>query len=163
MRIFTFFAFVLLASFSVPVVVSAQSADGVGCISNSDCISGYCTPGNVSSRVCATNTAGGTNNGGGTAIGGTNTGTTLVNPLKAGTSLESFLRDILSFVIRIGTIVVILMLVFVGFKFVTARGEPGKITEARGMLLWTIVGALVLLGAQAISSGIQATVQSLGG
>ena len=72
-----------------------------------------------------------------------------------------FLNRILAFVIRIGTVVVILMLVFVGYKFVAAQGEPGKITEARQMLLWTVVGALILLGAQAIAKGIEATVRAL--
>ncbi|MFA6503071.1 MAG: hypothetical protein WCT45_02345 [Candidatus Paceibacterota bacterium] len=89
--------------------------------------------------------------------------TTLMNPLKAGTDLESFLNEILSFIIRIGTIAIILMIVYVGYKFVVAQGAPGKLEEARGMLLWTIIGALVLLGAQAISLSIQATVKALGG
>ena len=95
--------------------------------------------------------------------GGSGQSVTLMNPLKSGTSLESFLGNILDFIIRIGTIVVILMLVFVGYKFVVAQGSDTKLTEARGMLLWTIIGALVLLGAQAISLAIQATVKSLGG
>lgn len=92
---------------------------------------------------------------------------TLKNPL--GTSCNSantdclmnFLNKILAFVIKIGTVVVILMLVFVGYKFVAAQGAPGKIEEARTMLLWTVIGALVLLGAQAISSAIQATVTAI--
>lgn len=100
---------------------------------------------------------------GGTNTGASGQGTTLMNPLKSGTSLESFLKSILQFVIRIGTIAIILMLVFVGYKFVVAQGAPGAIEEARTMLLWTVIGALVLLGAQAIASAIQATVQSLGG
>lgn len=94
---------------------------------------------------------------------------TLLNPL--GTSCNStntdclgnFLINILDFVVRIGSIVVILMLVFVGYKFVVAQGNDSKIIEARSMLLWTVVGALILLGAQAIAIGIQATVQALGG
>ena len=90
-------------------------------------------------------------------------GTTLINPLKSGTSLESFLNDILEFVIRIGTIAVILMIVYVGYLFVVARGEPAKITEARKAFLWTIVGSLILLGAQAISKALEATVKALGG
>lgn len=88
---------------------------------------------------------------------------TLINPLNSGTSLESFLLNILDFVIRIGTVVVILMMVYVGFKFVTAQGNDTKISEAKTMLLWTVVGALILLGAKAIALGIKATVQSLGG
>lgn len=92
---------------------------------------------------------------------GSGSNVTLINPLQGGTSLESFLNNILAFVIRIGTIVVILMLVYVGYLFVVARGEPAKITEARSALLWTVVGALILLGAQAIAIGITATVKAL--
>ena len=63
--------------------------------------------------------------------------------------------------INIGTVVIILMLVYVGFLFVVAQGKDTEITKARTALLWTVVGALVLLGAKAISLGIQATVQAL--
>ena len=63
--------------------------------------------------------------------------------------------------VRIGAIIVVLMVVYVGYKFVVAQGEPGKISEARQMLLWTIVGALILLGAQAIALAIKATVDAL--
>ncbi len=92
---------------------------------------------------------------------------TLVNPLNLGncgsngTCLEALLNNILDFVIRIGTIAIILMIVFVGYKFVIARDNSGKLEEARRMLLWTVVGALILLGAKAISLGIQATVGAL--
>ena len=53
------------------------------------------------------------------------------------------------------------MLIYVGYLFVVARGVPGEITKAKDALLWTVVGALILLGAQAISLGIQATVAAL--
>ncbi len=75
----------------------------------------------------------------------------------------NFLNSILKLAIQIGAVVVVLMLVYVGFLFVVAQGEPAKITAARSALLWTVIGALVLLGAQAIASGIQATIQALGG
>lgn len=93
---------------------------------------------------------------------------TLINPLNLGNCstadggcLNAFLQAVLNFVIQIGTIIVILMLVYIGFKFVVAQGEPGKISEARQMLLWTVIGALILLGAKVIATGIQATVQAL--
>lgn len=102
---------------------------------------------------------------------GVDTGTSvkLINPLNTGagdcsatnTCLSAFLTNILNFVVNIGTVVVILMLVYVGFLFVVARGVPGKIEEARKALLWTVVGALILLGAKAIAIGIQATVQAI--
>ena len=58
-------------------------------------------------------------------------------------------------------VVVILMLVYVGYLFVVAQGSDTKITEARKALLWTIVGALILLGSQAIAIAIRETVQAL--
>lgn len=88
---------------------------------------------------------------------------TLINPLKSGTSLSSFLTMILQFVIKLGTIAIILMLVYVGYLFVAAQGNPAKISAARQALLWTVVGGLILLGSQAIATAIQATVTAIGG
>ncbi len=85
----------------------------------------------------------------------------LINPLKGSGNLMSFLQSILDFVIKIGTVVVILMIVFVGYKFVVAQGAPDKIKEARDALLWTLIGALILLGSKAIAIGIEATVKAL--
>ncbi|MFA5942283.1 MAG: hypothetical protein WC798_01270 [Candidatus Paceibacterota bacterium] len=86
---------------------------------------------------------------------------TLVNPLGEGVGLFGLLDKILQLVVRIGTIAIILILVYIGYLFVAARGVPGKIEEARRALLWTVVGALILLGAQAIALGISATVQAI--
>lgn len=102
--------------------------------------------------------------GSGSQSGGIGTGAQnrLVNPLGEGTTIPSFLNDILSIVTDIiGPVVVILMLVYVGFLFVTAQGNSTKISAAREMLLWTVVGALILLGAKVIALGIQATVDAL--
>lgn len=167
---------IIIASLGAPLLASAQNCTGVSegcsfggrpgtCVFDSGKGGLYCE---------TTASTGGSGTIIGTQSGGTGTvnptmsppsnsgaGTTLINPLQGGGSLEGFLFNILAFVIRIGTIVVILMTVFVGYKFVAARGEPGKITEARSMLLWTVVGALILLGSQAIAIGIKATVQAL--
>lgn len=100
-----------------------------------------------------------------TGSGGKNV--TLINPLNSGDCtpngdcLMAFLNKILDLVIRIGSIAVILMLVWVGYLFVVAQGNGEKIAEARHALLWTLIGALILLGAKAISFGIEATVKAL--
>ena len=92
----------------------------------------------------------------------TNTGSdiTLTNPLSA-PDLPTFLNQILGFLIKIGGIVITFMVVYVGFKFVMAQGEPGPLAEAKQMLMWTLIGAAILLGAQAISLAIQQTVQAI--
>lgn len=104
---------------------------------------------------------GGYYGGGDSSSGGGDSGGALINPLQGGGDLWGLLNGILRFVINIGAIVVVLMMVYVGFKFVTARGNETAVTEAKKMLLWTVVGALILLGAQAISLGIRATVEAL--
>jgi len=143
--------------------------NGSSCYRSAQCASGCCNDGGACATAdsCAT-----TNNqspqgpvGAQTQSpqGPTGSGQniTLINPLGAGTNVEKLVNQILAFVIRIGSIVVILMMVYVGYLFVIARGNPTEITKARQALLWTVVGALILLGAQAISLGIQATVQAL--
>lgn len=92
----------------------------------------------------------------------------LINPLNLGNCnnasggcLNTFLNKILDFVIDIGAIIVMLMLVYVGYLFVVTQGNETKLTEAKNALLWTLIGALILLGAKAISIGIQETVKAL--
>ncbi len=148
---------------------------GATCGSSGVCVANAVTPPPPPPPPAATTATGGSA-GSGTATGGSvGSGTvaqpvTLINPLKGvdcasgtGNCLLAFLNNILTFVIEIGTVIIILMLVFVGYKFVAAQGSDSKITEARTMLLWTVIGALVLLGAKAISLGILSTVQALGG
>lgn len=151
-----FFAVAPLASAvqSGPTATAAQCdpTAGTGCQTGFTCqLSGDGTGVCVQSGPAATN--------GTTASGPSQQ---LLNPLKSGTSLESLLKNILDFMIRIGTIFIILMIVYIGFRFVAAQGEPGELQKAREMLMWTVVGALILLGAQAISSAIEATAKALG-
>ncbi len=84
----------------------------------------------------------------------------LVNPLRAG-SIPELLAIVLQGLVQIGSIILVLMLVWVGFQFVVAQGNEEKIRGAREALMWTVIGGLVLLGAQAIATLIQATVNAL--
>ena len=85
----------------------------------------------------------------------------LENPLNNIDSLEGLLAAILDAVVDIGVIIVTLALIYVGFKFVVAQGNEERIKEARGALMWTVIGALILLGAKGISIVIQQTVSGL--
>lgn len=100
--------------------------------------------------------------GGSPASGGTSgSGGGLVNPLNSISSLPELLRAILGGVVQIGAIFLTVMIVYVGFLFVAARGNEEKISSARSALLWTIIGGLILLGASAIELVIEATVKTL--
>jgi hypothetical protein len=100
---------------------------------------------------------------GDTGSGNTQTasnGSTLANPLKFN-SLNDLLTAVLKAVIQIGTIVLTLALIYVGFRFIAARGNEEKIRSARTALMWTVIGGLILLGATAIQAVITSTVSSI--
>lgn len=108
--------------------------------------------------------SGGTNAGSPITSGGTNAGSqatgALKNPLKYD-SLNDLLTAVLKAVIDLGSIILTLALVWVGFKFVAARGNEEAIRSARAALMWTVIGGLILLGATAIQSVITSTVSSI--
>lgn len=100
-------------------------------------------------------------NSGGDDLGTNATSQMLVNPLKGIDSLPKLLEVVLKAVVQLGAIVLTLAIIYVGFLFVAARGNPEKLKVARTALVWTLIGGLILLGAQAISTAIQSTVETL--
>ena len=72
-----------------------------------------------------------------------------------------FLKEILKAVIKIGIPLIVLAIIYSGFLFVTAMGNPEKLTKAKDALLWSLVGAAVLLGAWAIAELIVTTIPKL--
>jgi len=110
------------------------------------------------------NTPAGTGAGANTPAGtgaGTSDGVVLQNPLNNIHSLPDLLNAILSAVIELGGILLTIMLIYVGFLFVMAQGNPEEISRARSALIWVLIGGLILLGAKGISLVIQETVKSL--
>jgi len=80
----------------------------------------------------------------------------LPNPLVGGVdSLHALLKIILTnIVLPIGSIVVVLMIIYSGFLFVTARGSEDKIEKAKHVLTYVVIGTAILFGSVVISSVI---------
>jgi len=87
--------------------------------------------------------------------------TGLKNPLGKIADLPAFMNAILDAVVNLGTILLVLALVYIGFQFVVAQGNEEKLKSARSALMWTVIGGLVLLGAKTLGLVIQGTVESL--
>ncbi len=86
------------------------------------------------------------------------------NPLGSETStVNTLLTKLLDVLIDLGLPVLVLFIVYAGFKYITAQGNETKVTEAHKALWWAVIGGTVLLGAKVIQTAIQATVKSLGG
>ena len=94
--------------------------------------------------------------------GGSGEGTiTIPNPTKAGSDIMSILYAILNnIVMPIAAVAVVLWIIWAGFQYLLAQGNPAKITKANQQLLWSLIGAGVLLGAAGISKVVQNTVNT---
>ena len=72
-------------------------------------------------------------------------------------ALGTIIDAILAVLWAIAVTVVIFTFVLAGFKFFTAQGEPGKIREARIVVIYGLVGTVVIL----LSVSVLFTVRNL--
>ncbi len=88
----------------------------------------------------------------------------ITNPLGGSVNtINALITKILEIVIQIGLPVIALSIVYTGFLFIKARGNEGELTKAKETLLWTVIGAGVILGAFVIQKAICGTIEGLGG
>jgi hypothetical protein len=87
---------------------------------------------------------------------------TICNPIPSVDSVPELIRIFLEGALKIGIPVVALAVIYSGFLFVAARGNPEKLNKAKDALLYTLIGAAILLGSWAIAELISATVVELG-
>jgi hypothetical protein len=83
------------------------------------------------------------------------------NPLGGINDLNGLIVAILSIVLVIGVPIITLAIIYCGFLFVQAQGNSEEITQAKSALLYTIIGAALLLGAFVIANAIQGTVNDI--
>ncbi len=85
----------------------------------------------------------------------------LVNPLSVNNFCD-LIKVVLQAILVIGVPIAVMFLVYVGFKFVLAQGNPEKIKEAQRNFFNTIIGIAIFLGALTIAEVIQSTLSNLG-
>lgn len=96
-----------------------------------------------------------------TNSGGSSGGFSIENPLKFG-SFCQLLKGLLGAIVAIGIPVAVIFLVWVGFKFVLARGNSTEIENAKRSFVHTVLGIAIFLGAWVIAQVISATVSQFG-
>jgi len=85
-------------------------------------------------------------------------GQSLQNPLKS-QSITEFLLTIIEVLLIFALPIIVLFIMYAGFLYVTARGDETKIKKAHAALTWSIVGGVIVLGAELIINVIQETVR----
>ena len=86
----------------------------------------------------------------------------LENPLgDSNSSLTTFANSVVDAVVTVGLPIAALMIVYSGFLFVKARGNPSELEEAKRAFLYAIIGIAIILGAKVLSGVIKGTVDVL--
>lgn len=89
----------------------------------------------------------------------------LQNPLSGSgiTSVEGLLTAILNVLLVIAVPLIVFFIIFAGFNYVTAQGNPEKVKAATRSLTYAIIGGVLILGATALSVIIGGVVDSFKG
>lgn len=79
------------------------------------------------------------------------------NPI-AFNDIQDLLVAILNVIIIIAVPIIVFFLIYAGFLYVTARGNPETIQQASRALLYGVIGGVIILGAVAVAEIIGAIV-----
>ncbi|USN95077.1 MAG: hypothetical protein H6791_01475 [Candidatus Nomurabacteria bacterium] len=86
----------------------------------------------------------------------------LNNPLSDEiNSIPVLISKILDIVIFIMVPIITLMVIYTGFMFVVARGKPAELEKAKKALMWTLIGAAIILGAWTLAEVLGGTIDCL--
>lgn len=84
------------------------------------------------------------------------------NPLEDGLDdIPAFIEKILEIVLTVGIPIVTLAIIYSGFLFVKAQGNPEELKKAKDTLKYTLIGAVLLLGAWVLADAIGSTVEEI--
>ena len=87
---------------------------------------------------------------------------TLKNPLGNTNTLPDLIQKILTDIVNpIGAVVIVFFIIYTGFLFVKAQGKPEEISKVKEILLYVVIGAAIILGANLIATAIQGTIFKL--
>lgn len=81
------------------------------------------------------------------------------NPIGSGTTdMRAVLDKILNSIVTLLTPVLVLMLVYSGYLFVAGRGNTEKLTDAKKVLTYTLIGTVIVVAASGIAHVIENTI-----
>ena len=89
----------------------------------------------------------------------------LVNPLAKGEveDIPTLVEKLLEIVLKIGAPLIAIAIIYSGYLFIAAQGDPTKLATAKQTLVYVVVGAAILLGAYVIAESIVGTVNAIRG
>jgi hypothetical protein len=83
--------------------------------------------------------------------------TRLQNPIPSVGGLNQFILLLITIMQWVLTPIFVVLLVFAGYMLVTAQGDEKKLQIGKQAIVWSIVGGLIIFGAQVIATAIKGT------
>lgn len=86
----------------------------------------------------------------------------IINPLKVGSDVSAIVTAVMQNIIMpLASVLVVLAVLYSGFKFVIAQGNPAELKDARTGFIWVLIGSAVLLGAYGITEVLKTTIEQI--
>lgn len=82
-----------------------------------------------------------------------------LNAGYANTDIAAVIGNVILTLLTLLGVVFIVLIVFAGFRWMLAKGEEQKITEARNLIIHSTIGLIIVLAAYAISYFIISALQ----
>ncbi len=86
----------------------------------------------------------------------------IINPLNVGSDVSAIITAVMrNIIMPLASVLVVLAVLYSGFKFVIAQGNPAELKEARTGFIWVLIGSAVLLGAYGITEVLKTTIEQI--
>ena len=93
-------------------------------------------------------------------MGATNIAACNIDPAHNGDDLINDTNKIINVVIGVLGVVAVAVVIYGGFLFLTAQGDPGKIKKGKDSITWGIIGLLIALLSWSIINFVLSTTMS---
>lgn len=77
------------------------------------------------------------------------------NPIPTIKTVTDLVNEILKFLFNLALVICPIIIVYAGFLYITAAGNPQKIETAQKTLVWALIGLAVVLVASAVPNIIK--------
>ncbi len=95
------------------------------------------------------------------AADGSSNSVGLQNPLRSGGSIPELFQVLLDIVMVFAVPLIVFFIIYAGFMYVTARGNMETVQKAHRALLYALIGAIIIIGANVLVKIISGTVHSI--
>jgi hypothetical protein len=78
-------------------------------------------------------------------------------------TIQDSIAVLLSIFIQLMIPVIALSIIYTGYTFATAKGDPAQLKKARTMLTYVVVGTMIILASKGIQVAVKDSVKSIAG